>query len=200
MPLIYVDFPGKPSLTQIYGTFNKALLGGFPDLNPYAKALTNAMVDFYCESQDHFTVDMQAHYIYSPRELTRWKFAINTGLKDNQIVMPWQLVRLFVHEGLRLFEDRLVYDEEKEWCNETINNIAEKYFPGECADGQALARPMYFSSYLDDKKRYVSVEEDKLTAHIEDKLKLFQRELLDVPLVVFDVVLDHILRIDRVLK
>jgi dynein heavy chain 1 len=158
------------------------------------------MVDFYCASQDHFTVDMQAHYIYSPRELTRWKFAINTGLKDNQIVAPWQLVRLFVHEGLRLFEDRLVYDEEKEWCNDTINRIAEEHFPDECSDGQALVRPMYFTSYLDEKKRYVSVEEESLTIHIEDKLKLFQRELLDVPLVVFDVVLEHILRIDRVLK
>jgi dynein heavy chain 1 len=30
---------------------------------------------------------------------------------------PEDLVRLFVHEGLRLFEDRLVYQHEKDWCN-----------------------------------------------------------------------------------
>ena len=30
---------------------------------------------------------------------------------------PEDLVRLFVHEGLRQFEDRLVYQHEKDWCN-----------------------------------------------------------------------------------
>lgn len=58
---------------------------------------------------------MQAHYIYSPRELTRWKYAINEAITAMEDVED--LVRLFVHEGLRLFEDRLVYQEEKDWCN-----------------------------------------------------------------------------------
>lgn len=56
---------------------------------------------------------MQAHYIYSPRELTRWKTALCEAL--TAVEDPEDLVRLYVHEGLRLFEDRLVYPEEKEW-------------------------------------------------------------------------------------
>lgn len=32
-----------------------------------ADCLTNAMVEFYTESQKHFTADIQPHYIYSPR-------------------------------------------------------------------------------------------------------------------------------------
>lgn len=50
---------------------------------------------------------MQPHYIYSPRELTRWKVAIIEGI--DSLDEPEDLVRLFVHEGLRLFEDRLVF-------------------------------------------------------------------------------------------
>lgn len=38
---------------------------------------------------------------------------------------PEQLVRLFVHEGLRLYEDRLVYQHEKDWCNATIDSVAK---------------------------------------------------------------------------
>lgn len=38
----------------------------------YADPLTNAMVEFYLQSQEHFTQDMQPHYVYSPREMTRW--------------------------------------------------------------------------------------------------------------------------------
>jgi len=69
------------------------------------------MVDFYTKSQEHFTADQQPHYIYSPRELTRWKYAINEALEALESLED--LVRLWAHEALRLFEDRLVKPEEK---------------------------------------------------------------------------------------
>jgi len=47
---------------------------------------------------------------------------------------------------------------------------------------------------------YESVELEDLRAHVEARLKVFYEEELDVPLVVFDDVLDHVLRIDRVLR
>ena len=115
-PLLYVDFPGVDSLKQIYGTFNRAILRKVPQLKQYGDNLTEAMVEFYTKSQQHFTADMQAHYIYSPRELTRWKYAINEALEP--LEEPEDLVRLYVHEGLRLFEDRLVFPAEKVWCND----------------------------------------------------------------------------------
>jgi dynein heavy chain 1, cytosolic len=49
-------------------------------------------------------------------------------------------------------------------------------------------------------KNYVSVGQEELKGYVEARLKQFYEEVLDVPLVVFDSVLDHILRIDRVLK
>lgn len=51
VPVIYVDYPGATSLTQIYGTFNRAMLRLVPNLRTYADPLTNAMVDFYTQSQ-----------------------------------------------------------------------------------------------------------------------------------------------------
>ena len=79
-PLILVDFPGFDSLKQIFGTFNKAMLKRSVNLRQNSEYLTNAMVEFYTESQKHFTSDNQPHYIYSPRELTRWKYAINEAI------------------------------------------------------------------------------------------------------------------------
>jgi len=84
------------------------MLKKVPALKTYADPLTEAMVEFYNKSQQHFTSDMQAHYIYSPRELTRWKYAIFEALES--LDTPEDLVRLYVHEGLRLFEDRLVFN------------------------------------------------------------------------------------------
>ena len=51
VPVIYVDYPGATSLTQIYGTFNRAMLRVVPSLRAYAQPLTDAMVEFYSMSQ-----------------------------------------------------------------------------------------------------------------------------------------------------
>ena len=49
--MVYVDYPGSMSLTQIYGTFNRAMLRVVPNLRAYSDPLTNAMVEFYTMSQ-----------------------------------------------------------------------------------------------------------------------------------------------------
>lgn len=96
---------------------------------------------------------MQPHYIYSPRELTRWKYAIYEALNPLETVED--LMRLYVHEGLRLFEDRLVFNEEKDWCNKEIDSVAMSWFSN--ADSTAaLERPILFTNYL--KKDYVTVK------------------------------------------
>jgi dynein heavy chain 1 len=62
----------------------------------------------------------------------------------------------------------------------------------------ALEMPILFSNYL--TKNYVSVDREELRKYVSARLKIFYEEELNVPIVVFDAVLDHILRIDRVLR
>jgi dynein heavy chain 1 len=193
-PLIFVDFPGRESLLQIYGTFNRAMLKRVLSLRPMAQPLTEAMVEFYMRCQDTWTAEIQPHYIYSPRELTRWKYAVFEALEPVETVDD--LVRLFVHEGLRLFADRMVLDEEKAWCERNLDDVATQMFPG--FSPSALQRPILFSQYL--TRNYESVNREDLRQQILSRLKVFYEEELDVPLVVFDSVLEHICRIDRVLR
>ena len=193
-PLILVDFPGPESLKQIYGTFNRAMLRKVPTLKQFADCLTEAMVELYTRSQQHFTADMQPHYIYSPRELTRWKYAINEAIEPLESLED--LVRLWAHEALRLFQDRLVFPEEKKWCEELVDEVAFKCFPN--LQATALERPILFTTYI--SKYYQSVDRETLRSFIQARLKVFYEEELNVPIVVFDSVLDHILRIDRVLR
>ena len=51
VPVVYVDYPGQTSLTQIHLTFNRAMLRLVPSLKPYAQPLTAAMVELYLMSQ-----------------------------------------------------------------------------------------------------------------------------------------------------
>eukprot|EP00919_Chromeraceae_sp_WS-2016_P001806 GHVR01004377.1.p1 GENE.GHVR01004377.1~~GHVR01004377.1.p1 ORF type:complete len:4168 (-),score=965.61 GHVR01004377.1:131-12634(-) len=195
-PLLFVDFPAGESLRQIYGTFNRGMLKMAPHLKSHSEALTNSMVEFYLKSQQKFTSDMQPHYIYSPRELTRWKVAILEALRDQTGMSLEALVRLFVHEGLRIFQDRLVEQDEKVWTDNTIDEITLKNFSGITA--QTLQRPLIFSCW--HSQSYTEVDREELRQLVNGKLRVFNEEELSVHLVIFDQVLDHITRIDRVLR
>ena len=197
VPLVYVDYPGEVSLKQIYGTFNRAMLRIIPPLRIYAEPLTNAMVEFYLMSQEKFTVDQQPHYIYSPREMTRWVRGICEAIRPLEHMNVEDLVRLFVHEGLRLFQDRLVTHEERVWTDENIDVVAVKHFSNMNSE-KALNRPILYSNWL--KKDYLPVDQEELREYVKARLKVFYEEELDVPLVLFNEVLDHVLRIDRIFR
>ena len=196
-PVIYVDYPAEASLIQIYGTFCRAMLRGQLTLRAYAEQLAAAMVELYLIASDHFTPDQQPHYVFSPRELTRWTRGIHEALKPLDSVPLDAMVRLWAHEGLRLFHDRLISPEERRWIDEQIDGVALKNFPNVDRE-KALSRPLLYSNWL--SKYYVPVERQQLAEYVRARLKTFYEEELDVPLVLFDDLLDHVLRIDRILR
>ncbi|GJQ72501.1 hypothetical protein Trydic_g3572 [Trypoxylus dichotomus] len=49
-------------------------------------------------------------------------------------------------------------------------------------------------------KDYVSVDREQLREYVKARLKVFYEEELDVALVLFDEVIDHLLRIDRIFR
>ncbi|OAQ30330.1 dynein heavy chain [Linnemannia elongata AG-77] len=197
VPLVMVDYPGEISLKQIYSTFCRAMLKVVPSLRAYSEPLTAAMVELYLSSQSHFVPEMQAHYIYSPRELTRWMRGIFEAIKPMETLSVEGLVRIWAHEALRLFQDRLVAEEERKWTDDEIDRIALKHFPGLDREA-ALGRPILYSNWL--SKYYVPVDREELRDYAKARLRVFYEEELDVPLALFNDVLDHVLRIDRVFR
>ena len=197
VPVVYVDYPGPESLRMIYGTFNRALMRTQPTLRQYAEPLTDAMVEFFSQTAQHFTTDMQPHYIYSPREMTRWVKGVAEAILPLESLDAGGLVRIWAHEALRLFSDRLVHDSERQWTDEHINSVAATFFPNVDLN-KALERPILFSNWL--TKEYVSVDREELREFVKARLRVFYEEELDVPLVLFDEVLDHVLRMDRIFR
>ena len=197
-PLLLIDFPAKESLLQIYGTFNGGMMKLFPNLKGETDALTNAMVEVYMENQRKFKPDMEPQYFYSPRELSRWVRGIYEAIvRTDQGLTREEFVRIWAHEALRLFGDRLVDESDRAWCSKNIDEVARSHFAGVDFD-VALARPMFYSTWM--SKETKKVEREELKNFLSARLKVFYEEELDVPLVVFDEVLEHILRIDRVLR
>ncbi len=99
----------------------------------------------YSCPQERFTQDMQPHYIYSPREMTRWVRGIYEALKPLETLPVEGLVRVWAHEALRLFQDRLVYDEERMWTDENVNLVGMKHFPNADSKVNFKSRIQYCS-------------------------------------------------------
>ena len=197
VPVIMVDYPGELSLMQIYGTFNDAVLKIIPSLRGYTEPLTKAMVQFYLESQSHFTASIQPHYVYSPRELTRWVRGLYEAIRPLETLSLEGLMRIWAHEALRLFQDRLITNEERQWTDDASRRIAMEHFPLMDED-KALNGPILFSNWL--SKNYMPVDRDQLRDFVKARLKTFCEEEVDVPLILFDDVLEHVLHIDRVFR
>lgn len=194
-PVIFVDYPGPESLRQIYGTFVRAMLRPQPHLIKCAEPLTRAMVQFYRDSQKQFTVEKQPHYLYSPRELSRWKVAIHEAIKGVTGTTEAGLMRLALHEGLRIFSDRLVDSDDRGWSDSRLSDIICQEFG---VGPDVVQGPILFSCYIEN--HYSEVDREVLRELVQRKLEIFYEEELSVHLVIFDQVLDHIVRMDRVLR
>jgi hypothetical protein len=103
------------------------------------------MVAFSLASQKHFTTDIQAHYVYTPRELTRWVRGIYEAIRPFEMLSVEGFVHVWAHEALPLFQDRLVTEDEQTWTDEHIDNAAMEHFPTINRD-EALHRPILFSN------------------------------------------------------
>lgn len=195
--LVMVDYPGLVSLEQIYGTFSNALLKLVPSLLGYHKEITKSMIEVYNKSQLKFTQDEQAHYVYSPRELTRWVRGLYSALRDSPELSLYSFIRLYTHEAIRLFCDRLVTSEARQWTLDLIKQVTTSNFPTLDIDS-IMKGPILYSDWL--SLSYESVDQSELVNFITERLKVFSEEVLDVELVLHDEAVDHILRIDRVLR
>ncbi|KAJ8608529.1 hypothetical protein MRB53_039583 [Persea americana] len=167
--LILVHYPSEISLKQIYSTLIKAALKVVPNLRGFSGPLTDAMVAFYIASSKRFTVTEQAHYIYSPRELSRWV----KGIAESH---------------------RLVNAEDRLWTNSTLDQITEEHFPT-IDYVVALARPILYSNWL--SKDYLPVSRLEIRDYIKARMRTFCEEEVDIPLVPYDEAVEHVLQIDR---
>lgn len=195
--LLMVDYPGKTSLMQIYETFNSAVMKCSPDLKGYTKSITSAMIDIYSSSKTNLRVTTQAHYVYSPRELTRWSRGLLEALKSANYLNLQEFLRLWFHEGLRLFYDRLVSEHERAWTLSLFHDVISSTFPYSNVEA-IMKEPILFSDWLSLK--YESVDKEELQKFISHRLATFSEEEIDVQLVLYEDFLIHCLRIDRVLR
>ena len=217
VPVLFVGYPEQNSLRQIYGSFMRGLVHGRPQLMPYAAPVADAMVDYYQRNKTHFIAGaLTPHYVYSPRELSRWVGAVHEALSGMGIspqgvdISPAAFTRLWAHMGLRIFADRLVASEEVEWCHRELHAVVACHLatPMALDTSACLQRPILYSRWGNEDGSIRSVDRGALREALRRDLGTFCGEELGdrdnargtMPLVMYDTLQEWALRIDNVLR
>jgi len=181
------------------------------------EAIVDATLDTYRSAMASLLPTPQkSHYTFNLRDFSR----IIQGVllcRPSESFTKASLVRLWSHEALRVFGDRLVDDKDREWFHNHLSQICTTKFSSgfydtfkhlDVAGVKAVTfndmRGLMFGEYMsasDDKPYDEILEASALTAKMEEYLADYNMQSKKpMDLVMFSFAIEHISRISRILK
>ncbi|KAG5682932.1 hypothetical protein PVAND_012250 [Polypedilum vanderplanki] len=202
-----LSFP-TPNTNTLIGIFGGIIVGFFSEFTKtiwnLAEPVVKAAVTLYERiSQELLPTPTKSHYLFNMRDLAKCIQGIlqaDTTTYNNQI----QILRLFYHEALRTFHDRLVTKDDKTYFKNLLNEICKKQFDCNVLDGGSTL--LYGDFMVFGQSR-----ENRIYEEIRDfsKLKNILNDYLqdynsssgnDLQLILFQDAVEHILRLARILR
>jgi dynein heavy chain, axonemal len=97
------------------------------DLRCVGPKMVDAALQVYTESlRELLPTPTRSHYTFNLRDLSKVIRGMQTA--GNTLKGPDDAVRLWVHEMMRVFSDRLIDEGDRDWLVETLKRAVEKHF------------------------------------------------------------------------
>lgn len=181
--------------------------------NSAIQALSGATVDatiaiYQTISKELLPTPTKSFYTFNLRDLSKVIQGISQ-VRSNTLNDKEGLVRLWCHESLRVFHDRLINDEDRNWFLDELKKLVSNHFHLDFE--QKVSRgnnfPIIFGSYLDytalpEKRLYREVvEEEQLQKAMSHFLTEYNNNTTKrMSLVLFLNAMEHISRIARIVN
>ena len=188
------------------------------DIMSMAKRLVCATIDIYQKScEELLPIPSKCHYTFNLRDISKvfqGILMITPSACRNKNTM----VRLWAHETLRVFHDRLINDTDQKWfCDALFNNMQKNFTvnltqeqlfgSGETpSDPSEVVPPLLFGTFFRPGSISTTYEPvgsyNTLTSLLETYLEEYnaQSDSTDMRLVFFKDAMEHICRIARILS
>ncbi|KAG8130387.1 hypothetical protein E2320_017072 [Naja naja] len=208
----YQDFGGFYDRDKLFWKEIHAILKGFlADFAQVVKQCASSIVEAAVEIYQRMSIDLlptpaKSHYVFNLRDLSKCVQGIlqcdPVSVRDQN-----QIFRLFCHECQRIFHDRLICNEDKQYFYSMLSDMASKYF-GVSTDPDSFAsKPILFGDYikigiekaeriyeeLPDMEKVIGVLQDYLDDYNITSSK-------EVKLVFFQDAVEHVSRIARMIR
>ena len=201
----YVEMSDN-SKAHIFGTILRNYLGRFEgDLVRLTDSIVESSIDVFSTIvKELLPTPSKSHYTFNLRDLAKIFQGMLMVTDPKQLASPVQLGRLWVHEGYRVFGDRLTCDEDREWLTNKMKSKIEDVFKMSWGEVFPRERLVYgdFMNFGSEVRNYEEIDSiDELKKTIEEYLVEHNSESKQpMPLVLFKDALEHVARIARVLR
>eukprot|EP01029_Cantina_marsupialis_P009144 TRINITY_DN2137_c0_g5_i1.p1 TRINITY_DN2137_c0_g5~~TRINITY_DN2137_c0_g5_i1.p1 ORF type:complete len:3984 (-),score=1416.37 TRINITY_DN2137_c0_g5_i1:203-12154(-) len=203
--------PAAPEiLTHIFG----AIVGGFlqtfnsRDIETLGKPMVTATIEVYdtvCKAMR--PTPSKSHYTFNLRDVSKVVQGV-LMIRPKQTKSKETLIRLWIHESMRVFHDRLISFEDKSWFTQLMNDLASRHFHVSYDYEQVFVeKSIMFCDFLrprmeDGPGIYEEATDfNKITRLLNDALDDYNlTNPTQMHLVFFKDAAEHVLRICRILS
>ncbi|KAM6471116.1 dynein axonemal heavy chain 6 [Liasis olivaceus] len=206
--MLCLPTPSEHSLKQIFQAILKGFLAEFSQaVKQCASSIVEAAVEIYQRmSIDLLPTPAKSHYVFNLRDLSKCVQGIlqcdSVSVRDQN-----QIFRLFCHECQRIFHDRLICSEDKQYFYSMLSDMASKYFGVSVDPDSFVSKPILFGDYIKigiDKadRIYEELPEiEKIMGILQDYLDDYNiTSSKEVKLVFFQDAVEHVSRIARMIR
>lgn len=200
--VIDVVFPGESQIKTIYGTLLNVKLHASEELKSISEGLVQATQEIYQSVLSNLLpTPSKSHYIFSLRDLSKvfqglWQADFESFEGEEQFL------RLWVHENLRVFQDRLNHPNDKEWLQSLLSEKLLRMFSTKWNSLFKKGETLFGSLLNYDNKYREMTDAHNLRETLKESLDDYNSSIGRRPmhLVLFKDAIEHITRIHRVLK
>ena len=206
--MLAIPSPSEHSLKHMFTQIMAGFLMDFPTaVRHCTEPIVQAAVEIYFRmSTDLLPTPTKSHYVFNLRDLSKCIQGVlqaDTGvIRDGK-----QIFRLFCHESMRVFHDRLINNEDKNYFYHILADMASKHF-GETVEPDSFHKsPIIFGDFI----KVGAEKQDRIYEELSDmkKLKSILQDYLDdlnmqsskeMRLVFFLDAIEHVSRIVRMIR
>ncbi|XP_057658316.1 dynein axonemal heavy chain 6 isoform X1 [Diorhabda carinulata] len=211
--MLLIPPPSEGALKLIFKSILKGFFTPFTnEVRALAEYMVNAAVDIYQRIEsDLLPTPAKSHYVFNLRDLSKCIQGV-TQADPGSMRTEVATLRLFYHECLRVFHDRLINIEDKSYFYLLMRDICNRNFGSPVLDlpeGNVIENPpvLLFGDFMQmgaEKANRVYEELrniDKVKNVLQDYLDDFNLSTAkEMKLIFFMMAIEHCLRIARVLR
>ena len=173
-----------------------------PAFAPLAAPLVASSVDVYNKIQKELLpTPLRSHYTFNLRDLSK-VFQGVLMMKPKFLLTKENLVRLWAHEGNRVFRDRLIDQDDRNWYNNAILKMIHKNLKLDTWGEAEFADVIYADFITTTQKEYQELPDpDKISRVLVEYLDEYNITFPSrMELVFFQDAVKHVSRLSRVLS
>ena len=200
-----LSFPGADALGSIYSNILSQHLAnnGFAvAVQKIVPQVMNAALMMHSRVSSTFLpTAIKFHYVFNLRDLSNIFQGVLFSMPEC-CKTPVELVRLYMHEAVRVYRDKLVEEKDMESFDKVLKDTVKKTFE-DLDETEMLAVPnllCHFSQGIGEPKYLPIPEMSQLVKIVTEALEGYNEINAAMNLVLFEDAIAHILRINRILE